>query len=108
MLREIPQVRMKVHRESAEFFTKKAKEHVHKITHTLEKSISVESATPQMGIISAKTSYARTEEERKGNRRIPPHTPHPYMKPAAQETAVQMPIIIKRHIDDLLRRHKTN
>jgi len=107
MQREAPQVKIGIHRESATYFVKQAKTRVHKISHTLEKSISIDSVTSQSAIVSAKTAYARTEEERKGRRRIAPNTEHPYMKPAALDTSLQMPRFIKKGYDTLLARHKT-
>jgi len=107
MQREAPQVKIGIHRESATYFVKQAKTRVHKISHTLEKSISIDSVTSQSAIVSAKTAYARTEEERKGRRRTAPGTEHAYMKPSAIDTARQMPKFIKKGYDVLLARHKT-
>lgn len=105
--REMPQTKMAIHREASTFMVWKAKEKVHKISGDLARSIEVESITPDRAIVHATMPYAKKEEDRKGNRRIPPHTPHPYMKPAAQDTALQMPRMIKKGFDELLRRHKT-
>ena len=107
MQREAPQVKIGIHREASTYFVKQARTRVHKISHTLEKSISVDSVTSQSAIVSAKTAYARVEEERKGRRRTAPNTEHPYMRPAAQDTALQMPGMIKKGYDSLLARHKT-
>ena len=107
MQREWPQVKMNVHRDATTFFVAKAKGHVHVISGDLGRSIKVDSITPQEGIVSANTPYARREEERKGNRKIAPGTPHAYMKPAAAETSIQMPTFIRKRIDELLNRHKT-
>jgi Bacteriophage protein of unknown function (DUF646). len=107
MATEINQTKLQIHREVADIFVKQAKTNVHKITHTLEKSIRVESVTSQNAIVSANTPYARVEESRPGNRRISPHTPHAYMKPAAAATALQFPNIIRKNFDILLNRHKT-
>jgi hypothetical protein len=105
--REEPQVKMQIHKDASTFFVLKAKEKVHKISGDLARSIKVDSITPQQAIVSANMPYAKKEEERKGNRRIAPGTPHAYMKPAAADTASQMPIIIKKDFDSLLARHKT-
>ena len=105
--REQPQTKIGIHREASTFFVLKAKERVHKISGDLARSISVDSITSERAIVSAKMPYARPEEERKGNRRIPPHTAHAYMRPSASDTAVQMPRFIKKGYDELLRRHKT-
>ncbi len=104
--REGSQTKMAIHREASTFFVLKAKEKVHKISGDLARSISVDSITPQQAIVSAKMPYARTEEDRKGNRRIPPNTQHAYMRPSASDTAAQMPRFIKKGYDDLLRRHR--
>jgi hypothetical protein len=105
--REIPQVKMRIHRKGSTFFVLKAKERVHKISGDLGRSIEVESITPERAIIIANMPYARKEEKRKGNRRIPPHTPHAYMKPAAIDTAGRMSVFTKQEFDALLARHKT-
>lgn len=94
---------MRVHRESAEFFARDAKANAHVITGKTKASIRVESATPQMGIISAGWGMP-FEQKRAGTKG---GTPHTTFTVSAERTAMQMPIIIKRHIDDLLRRHKT-
>lgn len=105
--REQPQVNMNIHRDASTFFVARAKEHVHIITGNLGRSIKVESITPQRAVVHATMPYASAEEGRKGRRRIPPNTEHPYMKPAAEETALQMPRLIKRRYDELWARHKT-
>lgn len=105
--RELPQTKMAIHREASTFMVWKAKEKVHKITGNLARSIRVDSITPQRAVVSANMPYAKVEEERKGKRRIPPNTEHAYLKPAAQDTALQMPTMIKKGFDELLRRHKT-
>lgn len=105
--RDMPQVKMQIHRDASTFMVWKAKERVHKISGDLARSISVDSITSERAIVSAKTPYAKAEEDRKGMRRIPPFNEHSYMKPAAQDTALQMPRMIKKGFDDLLARHKT-
>jgi hypothetical protein len=105
--RELPQTKMSVHREASTLFVMRAKEHVHKVTGNLARSIQVESITPQRGVIVADTPYAGIEENRPGRRRSPPNTEHTYMKPAAVDTSLQMPRMIKRGFDALLARHKT-
>jgi len=105
--REIPQTRMGVLREASTFMVFRAQERVHKISGNLARSIKVESITPQQAIVSANMPYARKEEERKGNRRMAPGTPHAYMKPSAQDTAQKMPELIKKGFDTLLARNKT-
>ena len=107
ILREMPTFKMNAHRDASTFFVTRAKERVHKISHNLEKSIKVDSITPQQAIVSANMPYAKKEEERPGRRRIAPGTPHPYMKPASIDTAKQMPTIIKKRFDELLSRHRT-
>jgi len=107
MQREAPRAKMDIHRKAITFFVLKAKERVHKISGDLGRSIEVESITPQMGVAHAAMPYARKEEERKGNRRTAPNTPHAYMKPAALDTALQMPTFTKQGFDALLSRHKT-
>ncbi len=109
MKREMPQTKMKIHRKGSTFFVFKAKEKVHKISGDLGRSIEVETITPERAIVSAGKglNYAQTEEKRKGNRRIAPHTPHAYMKPAAIETAAVMPLYTKTEFDALFARHKT-
>ena len=107
MKREMPQTKMKIHRQGSTFFVLKAKEHVHVVSGDLGRSIQVESITPERAIIHATMPYASTEEKRKGNRRTAPHTPHAYMKPAAVETAAVMPKFTKTEFDALFARHKT-
>ena len=103
MIREMPQFRTQVHRESAEFFAKDAKANAHVITGKTKASVKVESATPQAGIISAGFGMP-FEQKREGSKNGSPHTTFTI---SAQRTALQMPRIIKKHIDDLLRRHKS-
>lgn len=109
MKREMPQTKMKIHRQGSTFFVLKAKEKVHKISGDLGRSIEVESITPERAIVVAGKglSYGQTEEKRKGNRRIAPHTPHAFMQPAAVETAAVMPKFTKTEFDAMFARHKT-
>lgn len=102
------QTKTQIHKETADVFVKQAKTTVHVISGKLKASIKVDSVTPQQAIVSANTSYAGKEEERPGNRRTSPGTPHPYMKPAAAFTTTQFPMIIKKDFDALLNRHKTH
>lgn len=103
MQRDMPQTKMQIHRESAEFFAKDAKTNAHVITGRTKASIHVESATPKMGIISAGFGMPH-EQKRQGTKN---NTPHTTFTVSAERTAFQMPIIIKRHIDALLRRYRT-
>lgn len=103
MIREMPQVKTSIHKESAEFFARDAKANAHVITGRTKGSIKVDSATPQMGIISAGFGMPH-EQKREGTKN---NTPHATFTVSAERTGKQMPIIIKKHIDDLLRRHRT-
>lgn len=106
---EFNPTKMRIYREIAPFFVFKAKEKVHKISGDLARSIEVESITPERAVVSAGRGlkYARKEEDREGNRRISPFDTHPYMKPAAQQTGPRMGPVVKKHIDELLARHRT-
>ena len=102
MTSKSPQAKMSILREASSFFVLKAKERVHKISGNLARSISVDSITPEQAIVSAKMPYAATEENRSGNRKIPPGTQHTYMRPAAVDTNAKMPDIIRKHYSGLL------
>lgn len=104
---EMPDAKMRILREASTFFVLRAKDHVHKVSGNLARSIKVESITPQRAIVSANTDYAEIEETRPGRRRAAPNTPHPYMKPAALDTGLQMPRMVKKGFDTLFARHKT-
>lgn len=108
IIMDLNQTKMQIHKEAADVFVKQAKTTVHVISGKLKASIKTDSVTPEQAIVSANTPYAGKEEERPGNRRTPPSTPHAYMKPAAAFTATQFPMIIKRNFDMLLNRHKTH
>jgi hypothetical protein len=105
--REMPQTKMGIHREASTFFVLRAKEMVHKVSGDLGRSIQVESITPQRAVVHADTDYASREEGREGSRRTPPNTPHAFMRPAAIDTSLQMPRMIKKGFDTLFTRHKT-
>ena len=104
---EMAPTRMKIHRRASTYFVLKAKEHVHVITGNLGRSIKVESITPERAVVHATMPYASAEEKREGNRRIAPHTPHAYMKPAAVETSLVMGPYTKQEFDAVWARHKT-
>jgi len=104
---DIPKTAILANREGAVDLVKRARTRVHKISHNLENSIRVENpVTPAGAIASANMPYAKKEEERKGIRRIPPHTPHPYMKPSGAETSQQMPGIVRRNFGMMFSRHQ--
>jgi hypothetical protein len=107
MKREVPMVKTKIHTDAAAFFVYKAKSRVHVISGNLGRSIKVDSATARAGIVSANMPYAAAEEGREGKRRLPPHTPHMYMHPAAIETGAILPTYIKKRFDEMFQRHRT-
>lgn len=107
MQREMPATRVKIHRDAATYFVFKAKDKVHVVTGRLGRSIKVDSITPQRAVVSANTTYASREEARKGKRRIPPHTPHAFMQPAAVDTGKIMSPLTKKYFDALFAAHKT-
>ena len=110
MLREMPQFAMDVHREASEFFSKDALANVHVITGKTKSSIKIDSVTPQSAVISAGFGAA-AEEQREGSKPPPSigsgRGPHKFMSGAATRTGQQMPLMIKKHFDALLARHRT-
>lgn len=107
MQREMPNTRMKIHRDAATYFVFKAKDKVHVVTGRLGRSIKVDSITPARAIVSANTTYAGREEARTGKRRLPPHTPHAFMQPAAVDTGRIMSPLTKKYFDALFAAHRT-
>ena len=105
--REIPRAKMDIHRDAATYFVHQAKDKVHVVTGRLGRSIKVDSITSERAIVSANTAYASIEEGRKGKRRLPPHTPHAYMQPAAIATGKVMSNLTKRRFDAVLAAHQT-
>ena len=103
-LRDMGQLRMTVHRESADYFARDAKANAHVITGKTKSSIKVESVSSKMGVISAGFGMPY-EQKRQGSKN---ETPHTTFTVSAQRTAFQMPFIIKKHFDNLLRRYKTS
>jgi hypothetical protein len=107
MQEDLPRTKTEVHRDAATFFVFKAKEKVHVVSGRLGRSIKVDSITPERAIVSANTKYAKIEEDRKGKRRLPPHTPHAYMHPSAIETGQNMPRWMKIRFDAMFARHRS-
>lgn len=104
--RDWDQMKMRILREASTFFVNRAKENVHKVSGDLARSISVDDITSESALVSAKTSYAEKEEKRQGIK-LGTNTPHTYMKPAAADTYVKLPGMIKKEIDTLFAENKT-
>ena len=103
MVSESPSTRIRILREVSEVFRRDAVDNAHVITGKTKKSIRVESVTDKQAVISAGFGMP-FEEKREGNKL---GTPHKTFTQAAKFTAPKIPPIIKKHYDDLLRRHKT-
>ena len=81
---------------------------MHVVSGRLQRSIRIDSVTDKQAIVSANTVYAKIEEERPGDRKISPFTPHAYMAPSADITAQKFPVLIKKEIDGLFSKNKTS
>jgi HK97 gp10 family phage protein len=103
MLRNLPQTRRAILTEGATFFKNDAVSNAHVITGKTKGSIKIESVTDKEAIISAGFGMP-FEEKRTGTK---DGTPHMTMTEAANNTRKEMPSIIKKHVDDLLRANST-
>jgi hypothetical protein len=103
MLRELPQVRTQVHKESATILANFWVSGVHVITGRTKASIKVERADALAGIVSA--GFGGPFEERRPGEKG--GTPHEAGKASLEKTALQLPRIVKTQIDALFARHRT-
>ena len=93
--------------ETQDFFVNEAQRRVHKISHTLEKSIRADPVHDNRGDVVADTDYARKEEERLGNKEFGRGTgigtPHAYMAPSKPITQIAMQGFVIKNFDALFR-----
>jgi hypothetical protein len=106
IIRGMPLTRGNIVGEAANFFAMRAREKVHRVSHRLAQNTGVEAVSPAGAIVSARTRYAETEENRPGNK---PgiETPHRFMAPSAEETIIEFPNIIIKRVDALLAENKS-
>ena len=100
----LPVARRNTLEDACKFFVDTAKPRIHHITHKTEKSTKTERVTDKYGVISSSFG-APHEEQRKGAKH---GTSHMFMTYAATLTHKQFPIIIHKHITDLLNRSKSS
>jgi hypothetical protein len=103
---EWPQTQLQMVREGALFFFKDAQKNAHVISGKTKASIHIESVTRDRGVITA--GFGMPFEEKRGGQRMDTGTPHKTFSMAANNLGTEMPHIIKRNFDNLLRKHKTS
>ena len=114
MGREIPYLRTAVLNEAARFFINEAKKNVHVVTGRLKNSISIDippNANTDHVIVSAKTPYARVENERPGEKhpgpgKTGPFGPHDYFTKAILDFEANYTSRIKIGFDALFTKRK--
>ena len=112
VIREWPVVEKAVLNEAGRFIVNEAKRNVHVVSGDLQRSISIEpNQTPKMVVVSAKTRYAKIENDRKGDKvrtpkTKPPYGPHDYFTRAIQAVQRDFSSRIKVSFDSLLSKHK--
>ena len=100
-IRQIPETNRKALEESTSLFERVAKEKVHVITGRTKRSIVKLAVTPQYGIVQARWG-AKFEELREGTKGS--LGPHKFLTETAAVVKQEMPNIIKKHYDELVRR----
>jgi hypothetical protein len=112
VLREWPIVEKAVLNEAGRFIVNEAKRNVHVVSGDLKRSISIDPIpSPKMVVVSAKTRYAKIENDRRGDKRqtpksLPPYGSHDYWNRAIQSVNRDFASKIKINFDSLLRKHK--
>ena len=104
----LPATKKQILQEAATVFIQHARANVHVVSGILQRSIRIDSVTDKQAIVSANTVYAKIEEERPGDRKISPFTPHAYMAPSAEATKQVFPGIIIKEINGLFSKNKTS
>jgi hypothetical protein len=113
VLREWPIVEKAVLNEAGRFIVNEAKRNVHVVSGDLKRSISIEPvSSPKVVVVSAKTRYAKIENDRQGEKRqtpktVGPYGSHDYWNRAIQSVTRDFASRIKVNFDSLLRKHKT-
>ena len=98
----VPETNRKILEESTTLFERVAKEKVHVITGRTKNSIRKGNVTPKFGTVEASWG-AKWEEKREGSKGG--QGPHKFLTEAARVTVSEMPDIIKKHYDDLIRQN---
>ena len=111
MLKNLPQTRRAILTEGATFFKNDAVSNAHVISGKTKGSIKIESVTDREAIISA--GFGMPYEEKRAGTKARSKgisldfsgsdTPHATMTEAAKKTSKEMPSIIRKHTDNLLR-----
>lgn len=92
----------------ANLVVKDAKNLVHVVSGDLQESL--DRSNPQVvsrGVLEIKVGtnidYAEEEEFRPGNRRIEPHTPHPYLRPALRANREMIKYLFAKDVVDSMK-----
>lgn len=104
LIGSMPMTRKNILNEAADLFVKTAKPRIHHITHKTEKSTKKDRVTDKYAIVHSGFG-APHEETRKGAKH---GTSHMFMTYAATVVHKQFPMIIKKHVDDTLRKSRSN
>jgi len=112
VMREWPIVEKATLNEAGRFIVNEAKRNVHVVSGDLKKSISIDPiSSPKVVVVSAKTRYAKIENDRRGDKRqtaktVGPYGPHDYFTRAVQAVQRDFASRIKVNFDKLLQRHR--
>jgi hypothetical protein len=112
VMREWPIVEKAVLNEAGRFIVNEAKRNVHVVSGDLKNSISIEPvSSPKIVVVSAKTHYAKIENDRRGDKRQTPKSkgpygPHDYFTRATAAVQRDFASRIKVNFDKLLQKHK--
>ena len=100
IMRNVPQANKAIIQEATDLFVRTAKSKAHVITGKTKNSIRGQTVRPRQSIVEARWG-ARFEEKRPGSKGS--LGPHNFMTQSTNIVNTQMPNIIKRHYDQLMR-----